>query len=155
MSYRDDMRRWRQAVKVAREAGMPPPARPDPPRSSPARQRPQRRSFESIAESLFGKLISGTEIPGQGIIPYAMLPEAARKQIQLTAPPVGWDPSQLDSAERALLSRLITVGRAENPSSTLTPEQETALARRMISTQRSVRRDDIRRMTAKPWQRGE
>lgn len=153
MSYADDMRRWHQAVKAAKAARMPPPAKPDPPRAAmrARRRRPQQRSFESVAESLWGKLLTGAATPAPGIVPYSMIPKAARDNIQLTAPPVGWDPGQLDPAERALLNRLVTIGRAESPASELTPEQETELGRRMQATERASKLDDLRRAETKPW----
>lgn len=132
---------------MAKAAGAVPPARPDPPRARTARRRRARpqRSFQSIAESLWGKLLTGAATPAPGIVPYSMLPKAARDQIQLTAPPVGWDPGQLDPAERALLTRLVSIGRAENPASEMTPEQEAELGRKMIATERAEKLDMIRR----------
>lgn len=141
--------RYRKARQMAEDLGLPPPApprrrrretrMPEVPaaaRGARERARAQRgRGLEGVAESLWGKLLTGTQRPGPGIVPFASLPESARKQLPVTAPPIGWDVHQLDPRERALLRRLVQIGAPVQTE--ITPQERAKLERMSMSQQRA------------------
>jgi hypothetical protein len=85
-----------------------------------ARRRRQRRrrkrqpDISQLAAELFtDDLITGGPgtVPAEGIIPYGSMPEAIRREIPLSAPPIGWDPEKLSPQKLFLLRRLQALGQ--------------------------------------------
>lgn len=77
----------------------------------------------SVAQNLFGGLVYGTDLPGEGMIPFASLPEDVRKGVKLPAPPIGWNPDKLGDQELALLQALMRRSETERGANTLRPNE--------------------------------
>jgi len=60
-----------------------------------------------VWKSLIGKSIKGADAPGEGIVPYAAIPRAAREYGPQDEPVVGWDPKTLSKREKEMLALLM------------------------------------------------
>jgi hypothetical protein len=81
-----------------------------------AMRQPSQRELVTTAQSLWSKLIPGQAAAGQGIVPYASMPQQIRKEVPLHGPVVGWDPKKLTPKERGLLFRLRAMGQPQQPA---------------------------------------
>jgi len=139
----DELQRYQQAQRMARDLGMPPPERPrrrarselrmpevpGPARGAFKRFQAQRQAggggVNAVAQSLFGKLRYMPENaplgsqPSENLISYVSIPEEVRKSIPMQGQkPLGWDPKQLDPKEHSLLQHLVSKGApAQTPIS--------------------------------------
>ena len=90
------------------ETLVPQPRQQPAPRQQPRRRRPRRRQPKpNVAQMFFNKLQSGAASAGPSMIPFSVLPEQFRREVQLDEPPVGWDPRQLTKKERMFAANLV------------------------------------------------
>jgi hypothetical protein len=120
-------------------------------RTSRPKAKSDMDSFRRALQGIYDKTITGAALPNPNMIPYAQMPTAVRKLLPYDAPPIGWNPDQLDEAETDLLERLMALSEREREVRDLTPDQEVELARRMQSTEQSLMQDERRHRAAKPW----
>lgn len=134
------VKRYRNSVKMADMLGLPRPVMPQQMRRKrmPQSQAAQK-GIESVAQRLFSKLLMGEGVPGEDVVPYALLPNSVRSQIPMEAPPIGFPSQKLENDEAALLQQLLQQGAAERPQTEATAG-ELEKARRIMEAAARERR---------------
>lgn len=87
------------------------------------KMRALQQNPQAAAQGLMSKLVFGTDLPGEGMIPFAQLPQNIRQSVKLPAPAIGWNPDKLNDVELALLQGMVQKSKVQRGADQLTQEE--------------------------------